>query len=108
MANILVKGVEITVVWHVEDPKVSHKDPFEVTKFDQHLLTVYGNRLTVHRLKIHDYLGTDLDYSWTVLVQVLVIKYLQKVLDKFPEELRGATSTPVTDRLFQVRGEDEA
>ena len=57
---------------------------------------------------IPDSIGMDFYYSDTGVVKVFMIKYLQKVLDKFPEELRGATSTPVTDRLFQVRGEDEA
>ena len=42
------------------------------------------------------------------MVKVLMVKYLEKVLDKFTEELIGTSSTPATDHLFQVRGEDEA
>ena len=38
----LVTGESITVVCHVEYPKVSHKDLFEVTKFGQYLSVVYG------------------------------------------------------------------
>ena len=30
--NKLVKGEAVTLVWYVDDPKVSHKDPFEVKK----------------------------------------------------------------------------
>ena len=38
----------------------------------------------------------------------LMMKYTQKVLVEFPEELRGTSSTPDTDHTFQVRGEYEA
>ena len=68
------------MVWHVDDIKVSHKDPFEVTNFDQYLLIIYGEKLKVNRGKIHDYLGINLDYIETGVVKVLVIKYQQKVL----------------------------
>ena len=32
-----LNGHQITVTWHVDDLKVSHKDPFEITKFAHHL-----------------------------------------------------------------------
>ena len=52
----------MTVVWHVDDVKVSHKDLYEVTKFSQYLSIIYGKKLTFHRGKVHDDLGMDLDY----------------------------------------------
>ena len=80
VANKMVKGEVITTVWHVDYINVSHKYPFEVTKFDQYLFTIYGNKPKVNRGKIHDYLGINLDYIETGVVKVLVIKYQQKVL----------------------------
>ena len=62
----------------------------------------------MNRGKIHDYLGINFDYSEIGVVKVLMVKHLEKVLDKFTEELIGTSSTPATDHLFQVRGEDEA
>ena len=64
---------EMTVVCHVDNMKVSHKDPFEVTKCYLYLLEIYGNKLKVHIGKKHDYLG---------LVFFKMIKCPQKVLDK--------------------------
>ena len=58
------------MVFHINDLKVSHKDPFEVTKFVQYLLIIYRNKIKVHRVNIHDYLGMDLDYSATGMVKV--------------------------------------
>ena len=56
---------------------------------------------------IPDSIGMDFYYSDTGVVKVFMIKYLQKVLDKFPKELRGTSATLSVDYLFQVRGEDE-
>ena len=104
----LVKSKEITLVRHVDDLKVLHKDLFKVTMFAQYLLTIYRNKVNVHKGKKHDYLGIFLDYSEIGVVKVSMIKYLQKVLDKFPEDLRGMTATLAADYLFQVRGEEDA
>ena len=39
----------MTVVWHVNDIKISHKDLFEVTKFDQYLSMIYRDNPKVHK-----------------------------------------------------------
>ena len=83
----------MAVAWHINEPKVSHKDPFEVTKFSTHLSNVYGKKLTVNRLKVHDYLGMYLDYPDPGVAKVSMLNYLQKVLDKFMDELRGTSTT---------------
>ena len=72
--NKLVKVKAMTGVWHVDDLKVLHKDPFEVTKFSQNLSKIYGNKLEVHRGKIYDYIGMGLDYSETRVVKFPMIK----------------------------------
>jgi len=33
VANAMINGHQMTVTWHVDDFKASHKDPFEITKF---------------------------------------------------------------------------
>ena len=48
-----------------------------------------------------------LEYSKPGVAKILMIKYLQEVLDELPEELRNVYATPVADHLFQERGEEE-
>ena len=76
----------MTVVWHVEDLKVSHKDHFEFTRLAEYLTDIYGG-LKVYRGKLHDYLGMDLDYSEKGIGKVLIINYLNTVLREVPENL---------------------
>jgi hypothetical protein len=94
---------QMIVTWHVDDLKVSHKDSFEITKFAEYLSGIYGDKLTVHRGKIHDYLGMDLDFSKKGEVRVSMIKYLHKILEEFPETISGTAATPAGENLFKTR-----
>ena len=49
----------MTIFWHVENMKVSHVDPKDVTKFMECLEGIYGD-LSITRGKIHKYLGMTL------------------------------------------------
>ena len=108
VANMDINGKQMTVVWHVDDIHASHEDPFEITKLAVYLSTLYGEKLTVNRGKVHNYLGMDLDYSEKGVVKVSMVKYLQKVLDEFPEELTLKSPTPAADYLFQTRDPETA
>jgi hypothetical protein len=108
VANAMINGKQMTVTWHVDDLKVSHEDPAEITKFANYLAVIYGERLTVHRGLVHDYLGMDLDYTTKGKVGVSMIKYVDKVLEGFSEELGASAATPAAEHLFQVRNDSEA
>ena len=54
VANADLNGHQMTVMWHVDDLKVSHKDPFEITFFAQYLSTKYGEQMTVKFGQVHD------------------------------------------------------
>ena len=58
--------------------------------------------MLVKRGQVHDHLGMDLDYSKKGEVKIGMIKYLQKVEDKFPEPILGTEKSPAGEHLFQV------
>ena len=51
----------MTVAWHVDDLKVSHKNPSKVTKFAFYLQSIYVDNLTVKHGKVTDYTRMNLD-----------------------------------------------
>ena len=51
VANKMINGSQMTVMCHVDDLKVSHKESTEVTKFICALGKLYGNGLSVLRGK---------------------------------------------------------
>ena len=67
----------------------------------------YGNRITVTRGDVHDYLGMDLDFSTKGTVKVSMIKYRKKIFEAFPEKITSAAATPAADHLFEVRDDEE-
>ena len=52
VANKDINGKQMTVIWHVDDIKVSNVDKNENFKFAEWMKTIYGEKLTVHRGKI--------------------------------------------------------
>ena len=90
----------MTVTWHVDDLKISHKDGKEVSKFIITLSRIYGDKISVHRGEVHDYLGMDLDFSTPGRVRVSMIKYLSKIIKAFPEVIKSTAETPAAEHLF--------
>ena len=75
----------MTVTWHVENLKISHKYSLEVTKFLHHFGQIYGERITVHRGKVHDYLFMDLDFSTVNTLKIGMVKNIKKTYKYLPE-----------------------
>ena len=61
VANKMVNGHQMTVCWHVDDLKVSHKEESAVTSLAMKLSELYGSKTTICRGKVHEYLGMDMD-----------------------------------------------
>ena len=81
VANKMVNGHQMTICWHMDDFKVSHKDDNAVTALAEKLAELYGPNATVSRGKVHKYLGMDID--WASVPDTLIvsmIKYLYKVI----------------------------
>ena len=57
----MVNGHQMTIFWHVDDPKVSDKDENTVMVLAEKLVELYGPKTTVSRRKLHKYLGVDID-----------------------------------------------
>ena len=81
VANRDVNGAQCTVVWHVDDLKVSHRDESVVTYFASELAKRNRGKFKIKRGKVFDYLGMDLDFGSVPGVLIISMnKYLQEVL----------------------------
>jgi hypothetical protein len=98
----------MTITWHVDDLKVSHIDPFQITKFASYLASIYREGLVVHHGKVHDYLGMDLNFANEGVAQISMITYTTKVLTDFPEAITTSCATPAADHLFTIRDKASA
>jgi hypothetical protein len=104
VANEVINGKQCTILWHVDDLKISHVDPTVVTNMIDRLETVFGieGPLTKTRGSIHDYLGMTLDFSSEGKVKVTMVDYIQNMLDDLPSDMDGEAATPAANHLFDV------
>ena len=62
VANKVINGKQCTIVWYVDDNKVSHVDPVVVTKIIDLMKKHFGD-LTVTRGKEHRFLGMNIELT---------------------------------------------
>ena len=117
VANKIVDRHQLTVVWHVDDLKISHQNENVVTRMITWIRKTYEvlfddgtGAMTVHRGKIHEYLGMALDFTTAVQVQVSMFNYTKEMVDDFTK-INPTTKTapiPAASHLFKVNEETEA
>ena len=104
VANKMIDGKQCTILWHVDDLKISHVDPEAVTCMIGLINEEFGKEgpITVTRGKVHDYLGMTLDYSTKGKVKIKMLDSVEKMLKELPEEFDGTATTPAGNDLFKI------
>ena len=105
--NKMIDGEQATIVWHVDDLKISHKKEGVVRQIIADLDDEFGriSPLTTTYGEVHDYLGMTIDYSTKGKVRFTMFDYLHEILENMPDSLktnRGA-ATPAADHLFDTQ-----
>jgi hypothetical protein len=80
VANKMIDGKQCTILWHVDDLKLSHMDDAVVEEIISKLNERYGKEapLVVTRGKVHDYLGMTLDFSVKGKVKVITTQTISR------------------------------
>jgi hypothetical protein len=104
VANKIINNKQCTVMWHVDDLKISHADPTVVSDVIELINGVFGNEapVTVNRGKEHDYLGIHLDYTRKGKVIITMIDYIQSVLREAQDDMSGIANSPAANHLFSI------
>ena len=105
----MVNNKQFTVCWHVDDLKVSHKEPKVVDEFLAWCKEKYEDKnigeLKTVRGKLHTYLGMTLDYRTLGEVKLSMLDYVKEVINAYPypNELKKPVTTLAADHLFKIR-----
>ena len=103
--NKTVNGKQLTIVWYVDDLKISHVDSAVVDSMIDSLKREFGqvSDLTVRRGKVHDYLGMKFDFSTAGKVTMSMSDYISQLLDETPDELlKGPVTSAAGNHLFKT------
>ena len=95
---------QCTIIWHVDDLKISHVDKKVVEDMLKQLTTKFGQDapLTTCRGKILDYLGMKIDYRRKGKVTFSRENYIKQMLEEAPYDMVGVAKTPATCHIFNV------
>ena len=111
VTNKMIEGHQTTVIWNVDDLRISHVDLKEVTEMIEWLKNRYaytlGNdiaKMEVRRGYVHDFLGIVFDYSRPTQVNVSMKQYVEETIEEFPDKRKFTRAENPADLvLFQVR-----
>lgn len=115
VVNKVINGKQCTIVWHVDDLKISHINPSTITKMIQLLDDKYGQEIVdgkrvpvvAHRGKVHEYLGMTINFSSPGKVMFTMYDYIHEMLQEIPDKFIGRAATPATNNLFNIKKETQ-
>ena len=98
---------QITVQFHVDDLKVSHKDQAVLKDFLNELRRKFGqeDEMTENKGLVHKYVGKiiTIDYSITGKVVFTIFNYINDMIVEAAEDPKNSCSYyPRNDQLFEV------
>ena len=114
VANKMVDGHQLTIVWHVDDLKISHKSEKTVTRMITWLKRTYermfddgSGAMKVCRGKLHDYLGMTIDYRVKGQVTFSMVAYIEEIIRLFSkyDDTTKTASTPAAEHIFRVNND---
>lgn len=108
VANKDIEGSQCTIIWHVDDLKITHCKPSIVTEIIAKLSSVFGKEapLSINRGRVHEYLGMTLDFTKEKKLKIGMVEYIKTMLADLPPDMDGTAVTPAANHLFDVNGKD--
>jgi len=97
----MINGEQCTIVWYVDDNKISHVDSAVVTKVIAMIEARFG-KMTVTRGKKHTFLGMDIDFKDNGTASILMKGYLKEAIQDFDGDIIRSAATPARRTLFDV------
>ena len=104
MANKIINCKQCTIVWHVDDLKISHVKKNVIDGIIKCLNKKFGKEspLTTTSGKVLKYLGLTLDYTKNGKVKISMYEYIKKLIEGAPEDMLGTAKMPASGHLFMI------
>jgi hypothetical protein len=90
VANRIVNGKQQTILYHVNNCEMSHVNSRANNELIDWLQDNYesifndgSGKMKVHRRKVHDFIGMKLDFTTPGQVEVIMLDYVQEILDAY-------------------------
>ena len=105
VANCEVNGSQMTVVWNVDDMKVSHANPETVTDFVKWVKDCFAGDnigiLKITRGKLHEFLGMCFNFTTKGVVNITINDFVSNYVTTFPRNNDQTYNIPAPEGFFQ-------
>ena len=102
VANATINAKQCTIVWYVDDNKVSHCDPEVVSDIISKIEGFFG-KMTVTRGDTHDFLGMNIVFNKERgTAKITMSSYLHEAIRESGLDIRRVAATPATGKLFEL------
>ena len=101
VANKQIEGKQCTILWYVDDVKISHVNQQTVTDILKELEDVFET-LTIKRGKEHTYVGMHFKIRDDKRVEISMQEYIKECVAAFKEPISAKANTPAKHTLFEL------
>ena len=102
VANSMIDGKQCTIVWYVDDNKISHVDHNVVSNIIKKIEAKFG-KMSQTRGKEHEFIGMNMKFTDDRKVKISMKKHVLKAINTFHDDITRDAATPATSYLFGVR-----
>jgi hypothetical protein len=101
VANKTIDGKQCTLVWYVDDTKISHVDGNVVSHVIKKIETKFG-KMTVTQGKEHVFLGMNISFHENGTTSIKMKEYIKEAIAYFGEAITRFATTPAKKNLFEI------
>mmetsp|Transcript_26617 Transcript_26617/g.41320 ORF Transcript_26617/g.41320 Transcript_26617/m.41320 type:complete len:590 (+) Transcript_26617:1688-3457(+) len=106
VANKKINGEQCTIVWHVDDNKISHVEADVVEDVISMIESKFG-KMKITCGNTHVFLGMTIHFPGDGTVHVDTIAHIREAIEDFGEPIDRSAATPALRSLFDVSGPAE-
>jgi len=103
VANKTINDKQCTIVWHVDDNKISHVNADVVEDVIAKIEEKFG-KMVVTRGDTHDFLGMRVTFPGDRTVHIETIQHVKEAIEDFGEPMDRGAATPALRNLFDIEG----
>jgi hypothetical protein len=101
VANSIIEGKQCTIVWYVDDNKISHVNPKVIDRIIKQIESKFG-KMSKTRGNCHEFLGMNILFK-NNKVKIDMKKHVLKAINDFDEDITRNAATPARSCLFHIR-----
>jgi hypothetical protein len=106
VANKEINGNQCTIVWYVDDNKISHVDAKVVTDVIEKIENKFG-KMTVTRGNEHIFLGMKITMNQNGTVTINMKDYVMEAIKECKDDISKSATTPAKKDLFETNDNSE-